>query len=189
MSHTAPVTEPWILEPGALVGDKYEITERIGRDGFSELYSARDQAGRPVMLKLMRPEHLNKSALRAWRENQGHLQAVDQLALVQDFLGQYAEHQGQSFVYIAMDGVPSLQPSSAMEQRKEEPSLPSTAELPPARPPLALERRLERLRRQRELIKAQRTFWVVVAVLSAYGLGAATSYSLALVDALPVWPF
>jgi len=173
-----------------MVSDTYEIEDRVGRDGFSELYSARDQAGRLVMLKLMRPEHLNKSALRAWRESQGQLQTADQLALVHDFMGQCAEHQGRSFIYLAMDGVDGAQGSSAVQRRGQtQPSSPNAAEAPRARPPLALEQRLERLRRQRALIKAQRTFWVVVAVLSAYGLGVATSYSLALIDALPAWPF
>lgn len=377
MLNAATKTEPWFLEPGAVVVDNYKIEARIGRGGFSEVYRACNHAGRKVALKLLRPECLGEAELTALLESEAELRTINHPALVEYLICQRAEYRGQPFIFVVMDFVdgPNLKrvmqhqgpvPADALlkiakrvaeglvvihqrriihrdispdnivlrggdpkapvlidfgiaengssnkpsiigegfagkrryaapevlnghvnaktdlyalgatllaaargnpqaldhrddagelDTRGLEPRLaylierltasdpnerlpsayglshlfdtekylrlpkapeepikippPKLEEIgliepdemadsftsrgdsvkPPPRPPLELEERLEKIRRHKELMKAQRTFWVVVAVLSAYGLGACTTYALAVIDALPAWPF
>lgn len=60
-----PITAP-LLEPGDVLGDRYEIEKLLGEGGMGAVYKARDrELDRPVALKLIRPELASNPSMLA----------------------------------------------------------------------------------------------------------------------------
>jgi len=60
-----PVSAP-LLEPGDVLGNRYEILQLLGEGGMGAVYKARDrELDRPVALKLIRPELASSPAMLA----------------------------------------------------------------------------------------------------------------------------
>ncbi|MEM6914900.1 MAG: serine/threonine-protein kinase, partial [Pseudomonadota bacterium] len=105
MHSTLAQNDPWFLDPGSVVIDNFEIEASIGRGGMSEVYRARNHAGKSVALKLLRPECLAQADLQVLLHQEAELRKVNHPAIVEYLICQQAEHRGQSFIFIVMDYV------------------------------------------------------------------------------------
>ncbi|MEO1041082.1 MAG: serine/threonine-protein kinase [Pseudomonadota bacterium] len=105
MSSTLAQDDPWFLDPGSVVIDNFEIEASIGRGGMSEVYRARNHAGKSVALKILRPECFAQADLQVLLHQEAELRKVNHPAIVEYLICQQAEHRGQSFIFIVMDYV------------------------------------------------------------------------------------
>jgi eukaryotic-like serine/threonine-protein kinase len=60
------IQPPSVLQPGDVLGDRYEILQLLGEGGMGAVYKARDrELDRPVALKLIRPEMASNPSILA----------------------------------------------------------------------------------------------------------------------------
>ncbi len=85
--------------------DNFTIEASIGRGGMSEVYRAKNHAGKSVALKILRPECVTKADLNVLLHQEAELRKVNHPAVVEYLICQQAEHRGQNFIFIVMDYV------------------------------------------------------------------------------------
>ena len=86
------------MKPGAIVGHRYRVVERIARGGMAEVWSAiEDGTGVEVIVKTPRPSAMQRADLLAMFEREGALLSRVHSAYVARFHG-YFKEGGQPFI-------------------------------------------------------------------------------------------
>lgn len=113
----APARPLWLLEPGSVIGERYEVRSVLGTGGFAVVYHVFDrELKRELALKVLRPERFTPTTLTRLRREVAYAREVESPRL----LRVYDVGRSENAVFLSME----LITGGNLDDRLEQGTLP-----------------------------------------------------------------